>query len=377
MNKLSRYFFSKLIINTLIILFTTTVLLIVIQSTKFLDLIIGRGMPIKYLVYITITSMPSIWNELIPIATFISIIFTWQSLLNNNETVVMQSCGLSPLQISKPTLYIGLLSSFICLLFSLFIINTSYIQYVKLSREISNNFNIKIIGTNKFIQLTPEITLYVGNTLKDGRLTNVLIDNDTPEQEVTIYTNEATVVKEKNLLKLLLKKGSIQKLDKQTKATTFVNFDFYVLNVTPKQKGTDVIRDSAKKMYLWELILFKKLKFVQDLQKNNLATYKQRVTSFTVEFNKRISNVILAISFSIIIAFFFSRSVFNRSMRFLPTIKSLLTCLIIKLFCVTILINTYNIYLIIVYYTLIILLDVYLLSKIIKPIYYKAKVKSS
>lgn len=365
-SKLFRYSFNKMAFNAFIILFAISLLLLTLQATKFLDLIIGRGMPMKFLLYISFLSMPAAWNEVLPIGGFLSIIFTYHTLTSHNETVIMKAVGLTPFQIAKPSLIIGLVISFICFLFSLFIINYTFVSYLKLRSTLAQQFNLKIVGTNKFIQLTPNVTIYVGGSGKNGRMKNVLVDSEQPNEENTIYASYATIVKSHKSVKVLLQKGSLQKLDKKTNSLTFFNFDYYVLNVSQNIKHYKTMRTTARSLYLWELIFYNHLTFMKNLKKYNPAAYKYKVKSFMVETNKRLVNIVLSFALAVIAAYFFSTFNFQRNQRYMPALKSIFSGVLLKVLCTTFLISSSSLIVIFTTYALIFLFIGYLLFRLIK-----------
>lgn len=365
MTILSSYLFKRVIIINTIALLGISILLLFMQATKYLEIVISKGLQLKYLLYISLLTMPSICNEILPITIFISILVAWQIMINNNEMLIMQASGLTPWKISKPVIIVGLLGSVICFIFSLFVINSSYIKFLKLRNEIQNNFNIRILGSNKFIQLTKDITIYIEKAKNNGLLENVLINNQTVDNEYTIYSQTARILTEKKILKILLNNGSLQKLDKINKTVNFVNFDFYVLTI-PKNtsSSTHYIRDTSRSLYLWELLYYKKLSFMQSIQNENPQEYKKKVNDFILEINKRFNNVVLSLFFAVTVAFFLSRSTFNRRTQFLPIFKCILTTGIVKIVCISVLTVSSNLLIITTCYTFIIVTTFYMIKKI-------------
>lgn len=365
MKILSTYLFKRTITINTIALFSIIILLLFMQATKYLEVVISKGLQLKYLFYISLLTMPSICNEVLPITVLISILTASQLMIKNNEMLIMQSSGLSPWKISKPIILVGLLGSFICLLFSLFIINYSYIKFLKLRDEIQNNFDIRIIGSNKFIQLTKYITIYIENAKSNGLLENILINNQTVNNEYTIYSKTARILKENYNLKILLNNGSLQKLDKVNKTVNFVNFDFYLLTIPQnKPEDSNYSRNSSRTLYLWELFYYNKLPFMKDLKVNNPKYYDLKKKDFILEINKRLNNVVLSLFFAVTAAFFLSRSTFNRNTSLLPIIKCTLTAGVVKVICISVLTVTSNLFLIVTCYTFIILAILYMIRKI-------------
>lgn len=243
-----------------------TLLLTFLQGSKYVDLIVAKGLNPKYLFLMTFLTMPNIWNEVLPITLFVSILFAWYSLLHNHELVVLQTLGLDPFTMFKPMLCSGVVTSFICLLLSSTIISSSSLKYIELRNQLVNSFNVKVVDNNKFTQLTPSTTIYIGKNDKSGTLNNILINTLTKTKEYTIYAQHARVLKDNHQFKILLSDGDLQSSDLQTKAVNFMKFNFYLFSI-PKPE-TPTIKDELSQprvLSLPELLHYHHWPVIQNL----------------------------------------------------------------------------------------------------------------
>ena len=102
----------KIFLATVIIF---CLLYILIDITSTLDEIIDRKVPMPILINYYLSFFPIILVQTSSIACLIATLFTFSSLNNNNEIIVMRSSGLNFWQITKPAIIFGLLISVVVL----------------------------------------------------------------------------------------------------------------------------------------------------------------------------------------------------------------------------------------------------------------------
>jgi len=86
-------------------------LYVLIDATTLLDEFIDRKVPLSFILDYYLTYFPIILVQTSPVACLIATLFTFSSLNNNNEIIVLRSSGLNFWQVVKPALYFGLVIS--------------------------------------------------------------------------------------------------------------------------------------------------------------------------------------------------------------------------------------------------------------------------
>ncbi len=145
-------------INTSIIrIFLSTVVMfcllyIVIDITSTLDEIIDRKVPIPVLINYYLAFFPIILVQTSSIACLIATLFTFSSLNNNNEVIVMRSSGLNFWQITKPAIIFGILISIVVLY-----LNERYVPAALEATKKIRNQNM-ILEVDRLINTSGKIT---------------------------------------------------------------------------------------------------------------------------------------------------------------------------------------------------------------------------
>ena len=108
MTLLDRYLFRQLALALLAVTVGLAALVWLTQSLRFIELVLDRGLSLAVFFELTSLLLPSFFSVILPITTFIVMLFVHLRLAGDRELVVMRSAGLSNWQIARPALALGL-----------------------------------------------------------------------------------------------------------------------------------------------------------------------------------------------------------------------------------------------------------------------------
>ena len=109
MTLLDRYLFRQLALALLAVTVGLAALVWLTQSLRFIELVLDRGLSLAVFFELTSLLLPSFFSVILPITTFIVMLFVHLRLAGDRELVVMRAAGLSNWQIARPALGLGLL----------------------------------------------------------------------------------------------------------------------------------------------------------------------------------------------------------------------------------------------------------------------------
>ena len=97
MTRIDRYMFRQLAVALLAVSVGLAALVWLTQSLRFIELVLDRGL--SFLVFLELTGLllPSFFAVILPITTFVVMLFTYVRLATDRELVVMRAAGLSQL----------------------------------------------------------------------------------------------------------------------------------------------------------------------------------------------------------------------------------------------------------------------------------------
>ena len=214
MKNIDRYIVSKIAFAFTIVLIGMLSLAWLSQVLKMLDEVVMRGANLGSFLTLTITVLPNILAQIIPLAVFIASSFTLQTLSSDKEMVVLLTSGMNPARLFRPFLIFGLISTILLSAFSFFL-GPSGMRYTKFKiHEIRHDLSGTLVRDGMFSMPAKGLTVYAhkkeGNTSINGILVH---DNRDLLSTVTYSAEKGYLINENNSPKLILLNGSIQYRD--------------------------------------------------------------------------------------------------------------------------------------------------------------------
>jgi len=145
-----RYLIWQLILPALIATLAFSGAVWLSQSLRFVDLIVNKGLPLATFLYLTVLLFPSLLLVIMPFALFCGVLFAYHRLTIESELVVMQSAGLSNVQLAVPGLLLGLIITSIGYVNSLYAMPTAFRQFKDLQYEASRDFSHLLLQPGVF-----------------------------------------------------------------------------------------------------------------------------------------------------------------------------------------------------------------------------------
>ena len=214
MKNIDKYIINKIAFAFAVVLIGMLSLAWLSQVLKMLDEIVMRGADLGSFLTLTITVLPNIISQIIPLAVFIASSFTLHTLSLDKEMVVLLTSGMEPKRLFRPFLVFGLISTILLVIFSLFL-GPSGMRYTKFKiHEIRHDLSGTLIRDGMFSMPAKGLTVYahkkVGNTSIDGILVH---DNRNLSETITYSAEKGYLINEDNGPKLILLNGNIQYRD--------------------------------------------------------------------------------------------------------------------------------------------------------------------
>src|ERR1700754_145222 len=137
--RLDRYMFRQLLIALIAVTGGLTALVWLIQSLRFVELVVNHGLSLVVFVQLTGLLIPSFVAVILPITTFVVVQFIYQRLAGDREITVMRAAGLSPLALSRPAITMAILAVLAGYALNLWIVPTSLASFREFQWEIRNS----------------------------------------------------------------------------------------------------------------------------------------------------------------------------------------------------------------------------------------------
>jgi lipopolysaccharide export system permease protein len=232
-NQLDWYIFRQLMFALIAVTSGLTLLIWLVQSLRFVDLVVNHGLTLWVFLKLTGLLIPSFITVILPLTTFVVVQFTYQRLAGDRELTVMRAMGLSPAALSRPVLAMVALVVLTGYTFNLWLVPASLDAFGEFQWEIRNQLAAFLLQDGVFTPISDDITVYVRTRDPDGTLRGVMVDDARNKAaHATILAERGRLVEGPDGLNVLLYDGSRQEVEPQTGRLNILTFHENVVDLS-------------------------------------------------------------------------------------------------------------------------------------------------
>ena len=194
MTRIDRYLFRQLAIALIAVTVGLAALVWLTQSLRFIELVLDRGLSLLVFVELTSLMLPSFFAVILPITTFVVVLFVYVRLAGDRELVVMRAAGLSQWRLSRPAVLLASLATAFCVFLNLWLVPVSHTAFRQWQFEIRNQLVGVLLQEGVFSQVGNDLTVYARYRDADGTLRGILVhDQRDAGAPVTILAEQGRI----------------------------------------------------------------------------------------------------------------------------------------------------------------------------------------
>lgn len=247
MTLITRYLLRQLVFSTFFIGMVLTVALWLTQSVRFIDTVLNRGLPLSTFFKLVAFLLPDLVAIILPVATLITVLFTYNRLFVDRELVVMRATGMSNLTITRPPLLLGIGVIGILYAINLYLLPLSFQKFKDLEHEVKNNFSAFLIQPGEFTTFK-NLTIYVRERYRSGEMRGILIhDSRDPARAFTLLAEAGLVAEIPGGMRVVLYNGNRHQDEAKTGKPTLLTFEQYAIDLMPEAQES--LKERTKKPY--------------------------------------------------------------------------------------------------------------------------------
>jgi lipopolysaccharide export system permease protein len=310
--RLDRYMFRQLLVALIAVTGGLTTLVWLIQSLRFVELVVNHGLSLVVFVELTGLLIPSFVAVILPITIFVVVQFVYQRLSGDREITVMRAAGLSPFELSRPALAVATLAVICGYALTLWFVPASLASFRQFQWEIRNRMAAFLLQEGVFTQISPDdLTVYVRSRDPDGTLRGILIDDGRNKTaHATILAESGRLAEGPDGPRVLLVNGSRQEIDHRSGRLNVLTFEQNALNLNDnKGVSSERLRDISE-MSLGELL-------------HPNVTNPNDVPKWIAEAHKRLAMPLTALSHALIGLFAVLSGTFRRHGSFVRPLAAI------------------------------------------------------
>ncbi len=291
MNGFTRYVLRQLLVGMVLVTASLTCVIWLLQSLRFVELIVNRGLTAGDFVYLTILLLPNFLSVILPIALFTVIVFTYSKLITDRELVVMRAAGVSQHALARPAFILAFVMVAAGYGLNLYLLPQSYRMFHQLQWDMRYNYSHVLLKEGAFNTLSAGITVYVRERTKDGQLLGLLVQDDRDtEKPVTLMAERGAISRTKDGSQVIMFSGNRQEVDKETNQLSILYFDRYIFDFGRTGNEGIIRYRNARERTLDELF---------NLDKDKTLNRKD-FGKYTVEGHRRLVSPLSALAFALV-----------------------------------------------------------------------------
>ncbi|MBK1669489.1 LPS export ABC transporter permease LptF [Rhodovibrio sodomensis] len=254
MSVLTKYILRQLIWVTVFITLALTLAVWLSQSLRFMDYIVNRGLPVSDFLALMSLMLPRFFGVVLPIATFVAVLFFYNKLANESELAVMRAAGLSQWQIAKPGVILAAGLTVVVYSVSLYFLPASYREFKDLQYEMRSSYSSVLLQEGVFNTLGENLTVYVRSRTSEGTLRGVMLHDAREQPAVTLLAERGAIVQTDAGPRVLLIDGSRQSVDEADGKLSMLYFDRYTVDIEQLQQAVGDRWRQPEERYLQNLL---------------------------------------------------------------------------------------------------------------------------
>lgn len=253
--RIDRYILGQLTLGLLAVTGGLVALIWMTQSLRFVALIVDRGLSLWTFLKLTGLLVPSFVAIILPVATFVVVLFGYQRLANDREITVLRGAGVSNFGLARPALLLALATTLLCFALNVWIVPAAFGAFREFQFAIRNRVAAFLLQEGVFTPVTDKLTVYIARRDPDGTLHGLLInDQRDPDAPVTILAETGRLLGTGASPTVLLQNGSREQIDPKTGALAVISFKRNAIDLGgSSDKETPRFRDDTE-MSIGELL---------------------------------------------------------------------------------------------------------------------------
>ena len=227
------YIFNQLLRTTLALTLVLVGIIWLFQTIRILELVVNRGAPVGDFLVMSVASMPLWLMIAIPISGFIAVNWVFSRILADRELLVMQSIGLSPLQLAKAPIALGVLLTAFLAVNTVYILPTSFGVYKDLQFKLRNSIPTILLRDGVFIEVVDDMTMFIGSRDDNDIMRDLFIhDARINDRIITMTAQSGEFIERDGSPTLILQNGERSERNAEGQSGAVLLFDTHSVTIT-------------------------------------------------------------------------------------------------------------------------------------------------
>ncbi len=288
--RLARYIFDEAFRPFVFFTAALTAIVWLSQSLRYVNVIVDQGQSAGIFLYLIVLMLPSLMIFVLPAALLFATFYALFRLQTDSELVVVAAAGRSRFTVAMPLMALALVVALLHLAVNLYLMPLGQRTLKDRMFEIRGDLITNILREGQFTTPSDGLTVYVRERTGPGSARGILVHDNRDPAAATTYMAEAGEITDSDAgPRFLLVNGNVQRIEGPGRIAT-LQFDRYVIDLAPFQKGERADQRGTQERYLPELL--------NPPDAANLS--EQKIRSYFADAHERLSSPLYSFIFVLI-----------------------------------------------------------------------------
>lgn len=233
MNRLDRYLFMQQLGSFGFFSLALAGIIWLTQTLPLMEIIIDNGHSGVIFLEFAALILPNVLTVVLPVAVFVSTLFTVNRLFGESEMAVILSSGLSPTRIIRATVAVGTIMMLAMFVLIIALMPRSTTRLANRIAEVREDSLMSLLREKQFIHPVAGVTIYIKDSSKAGEIEGIFLnDQRDSAQPVTYSAKQALLLQDNNELRLVMNQGIIQRYSVSNTILNIIEFDQFVFDLS-------------------------------------------------------------------------------------------------------------------------------------------------
>ena len=250
MYKVTGYIARQISVVTIVATLSMVFLITLVQSVRFIELIVNNGLPLSEFLRINLLAAPRYLVYLLPIVLFGATLFTYNRMINDSELVVLRAAGFSRGRLARSGFLVGGICVTILFSMTLYLLPATQSELRNILLQARSEWGAAFLREGRFTNIGDSVTIYVKERTASGDLNDILYHNS--KDRLTIIAESGAIVDLPEGPRIIVKNGSKQFY--QDGKLHLLSFDQSALDIGLSKKSKDLRWIEPQERYLSDLL---------------------------------------------------------------------------------------------------------------------------
>jgi lipopolysaccharide export system permease protein len=233
MTQIESYIFQRIARAFLLSFAALTMTVWLTQALRQFDLVSAQGQTIVTFFKITLLLLPSLTTVTAPMALMLAVIYTFNSMNQGSELVVINAAGTRQWWLLKPVLIAGLLVTGFMAMMTLWMSPLSLQMWRELRSEVNGDLVTSIIKEGEFVKIENGLYFQLRQRKPDGTLRGIFMSDSRDDDESVEYIAERGAVLDSPLgIFMVMSDGTIQSRKEEDSSLSIIQFTSYSFDLS-------------------------------------------------------------------------------------------------------------------------------------------------